>query len=100
MELSNLLALSNESQNARKAAAIQLKNYLTSKDDNVKAQYQQRWLAFDTNNKTLIRNNVCHLKASKIFCSRYQLLEYPFIIVRSCIHFRRGFENTVLLVRK
>ena len=56
--LSNVLVDTNESQNCRRAAAIQLKNYLTSKDDNVKAQYQQRWLAFDANNKAGIKSNV------------------------------------------
>ena len=29
------------------AAALQLKNQLTSKDDNVKLAYQQRWLALE-----------------------------------------------------
>ena len=58
VELSNLLSNAAQSENARKAAAIQLKNYLTSKDESVKIQYQQRWLTFDANNKQGIKNNV------------------------------------------
>ena len=58
VELSNLLSNAAQSENARKAAAIQLKNYLTSKDEGVKVQYQQRWLTFDGNNKLGIKNNV------------------------------------------
>jgi len=56
--LSNRLADSNEGQLVRTAAAIQLKNYLSSKDDTVKAQYHQRWLAFDINRKLAIKQNI------------------------------------------
>eukprot|EP00116_Pleurobrachia_bachei_P014252 sb/3474514/ len=55
--LSNRLADGKESQNARKAAAIQLKNHLTSKDDVVLAQYHQRWMSFDNNNRAAIKHN-------------------------------------------
>lgn len=58
VELSNLLSNAGQSENVRKAAAIQLKNYLTSKDETVKVQYQQRWLTFDGNNKLGIKTNV------------------------------------------
>ena len=58
VELSNLLSNTSQSENVRKAAAIQLKNYLTSKDESVKLQYQQRWLTFDGNNKLGIKTNV------------------------------------------
>lgn len=55
--LSNRLADVNESENTRKAAAIQLKNYLYSKDENVRVQYQNRWLNFDNNTKIGIKQN-------------------------------------------
>lgn len=58
VELSNLLSNAGQSENVRKAAAIQLKNYLTSKDETVKVQYQQRWLTFDGNNKLGIKTNI------------------------------------------
>ena len=41
------LATTTRSQVCRMAAALQLKNQLTSKDDNVKLAYQQRWLALE-----------------------------------------------------
>ncbi|EDO44158.1 predicted protein [Nematostella vectensis] len=45
--LVNELADGSKSQVARMAAGLQLKNQLTSKDDIVRAQYQQRWLGLD-----------------------------------------------------
>ncbi|KAG8566167.1 hypothetical protein GDO81_013127 [Engystomops pustulosus] len=49
LELSKVLANPGNSQVARVASGLQIKNSLTSKDPDVKAQYQQRWLAIDTN---------------------------------------------------
>ncbi|MEQ2206114.1 Importin subunit beta-1, partial [Xenoophorus captivus] len=43
---------------ARVAAGLQVKNSLTSKDPDVKSQYQQRWLAIDTNARREIKNYV------------------------------------------
>ena len=44
---------------ARMAAGLQLKNYLTAKDPDIKLQHQQRWVALDAamrvEIKTLVR---------------------------------------------
>ena len=47
MALAAELATTARSQVCRMAAALQLKNQLTSKDDNIKLVYQHRWLALD-----------------------------------------------------
>lgn len=44
-----MLANPANSQVARVASGLQIKNSLTSKDPDLKAQYQQRWLAIDSN---------------------------------------------------
>jgi importin subunit beta-1 len=40
------------------AAGLQLKNTLTAKDAAVKAQYQQRWLAFPEETRAYVKKNV------------------------------------------
>ena len=49
VELSRVLANPGNSQVARVAAGLQINNSLTSKDPDIKAQYQQRWLPIDAN---------------------------------------------------
>lgn len=56
--LSDVLHHGGNSPVARMAAGLQLKNTLTSKDTNVKAQYQQRWLAFPEDVRLYIKKNV------------------------------------------
>lgn len=56
--LSDVLHHGGNSPVARMAAGLQLKNTLTSKDTNVKAQYQQRWLAFPEDVRQYIKKNV------------------------------------------
>uniref|UniRef100_A0A3Q2XA99 Karyopherin (importin) beta 1 n=1 Tax=Hippocampus comes TaxID=109280 RepID=A0A3Q2XA99_HIPCM len=58
VELSKVLANPGNTQVARVAAGLQVKNSLTSKDPDVKAQYQQRWLAVDANARCQIKNYV------------------------------------------
>uniref|UniRef100_A0AAR2KHK3 Importin N-terminal domain-containing protein n=1 Tax=Pygocentrus nattereri TaxID=42514 RepID=A0AAR2KHK3_PYGNA len=58
VELSKVLANPANTQVARVAAGLQVKNSLTSKDPDVKAQYQQRWLAIDGNARREIKNYV------------------------------------------
>ncbi|NXW55096.1 IMB1 protein, partial [Eurystomus gularis] len=58
VELSRVLANPGNSQVARVAAGLQIKNSLTSKDPNIKAQYQQRWLAIDANARREVKNYV------------------------------------------
>ncbi|XP_064172369.1 importin subunit beta-1 [Anguilla rostrata] len=58
VELSKVLANPGNSQVARVAAGLQVKNSLTSKDPDVKTQYQQRWLAIDSNARREIKNYV------------------------------------------
>uniref|UniRef100_A0A3Q2PY78 Karyopherin (importin) beta 1 n=1 Tax=Fundulus heteroclitus TaxID=8078 RepID=A0A3Q2PY78_FUNHE len=58
VELSKVLANPGNTQVARVAAGLQVKNSLTSKDPDVKTQYQQRWLAIDVNARREIKNYV------------------------------------------
>ncbi|XP_029583365.1 importin subunit beta-1 isoform X1 [Salmo trutta] len=58
VELSKVLANPGNTQVARVAAGLQVKNSLTSKDPNVKTRYQQRWLAIDANARREIKNFV------------------------------------------
>lgn len=56
--LSDILVNTSNSSVARTAAGLQLKNQLTSKDDAIGKQYQQRWLSFPTDTREFIKNNV------------------------------------------
>lgn len=58
VELSKVLANPGNTQVARVAAGLQVKNSLTSKDPDVKTQYQQRWLAIDVSSRCEIKNYV------------------------------------------
>lgn len=53
-----VLANPGNTQVARVAAGLQVKNSLTSKDPDVKTRYQQRWLAIDANARCEIKNYV------------------------------------------
>lgn len=64
--LSDVLHHGGNSPVARMAAGLQLKNTLTSKDTNVKAQYQQRWLAFPEDVRLYIKKNVSKKNLSTI----------------------------------
>lgn len=56
--LSDILRHGGNSSVARMAAGLQLKNQLTSKDPNIKALYQQRWLAYPEDVRNYIKKNV------------------------------------------
>lgn len=56
--LSDILRHGGNSPVARMAAGLQLKNQLTSKDPNIKATYQARWLGFLEEIRTYIKQNV------------------------------------------
>lgn len=58
--LSDVLVAGGNSQVARMAAGLQLKNHLTSKDPTLKQQYQQRWLALPEDIRLYIKKNVCY----------------------------------------
>ncbi|XP_020342007.1 importin subunit beta-1-like isoform X3 [Oncorhynchus kisutch] len=58
VELSKVLANPGNTQVARVAAGLQVKNSLTSKDLDVKTRYQQRWLAIDADARREIKNFV------------------------------------------
>ncbi len=53
-----MLANPGNTQVARVAAGLQVKNSLTSKDPDVKTQHQQRWLAIDASARREIKNYV------------------------------------------
>lgn len=56
--LSDILCHGGHSAVARRQAGLQLKNRLTSNDDAVRANYQQRWLAMPEDIRTYIKANV------------------------------------------
>lgn len=64
--LSDVLVNTTFSPVARTAAGLQLKNHLTSKDQNITTQYQQRWLLFPDATREYIKTNVS-LKNPLIF---------------------------------
>lgn len=56
--LSDILVSISNSPVARMAAGLQLKNHLTSKDETVNQQYQQRWHQFPEDTREYIKKNV------------------------------------------
>ncbi|XP_017097324.1 importin subunit beta [Drosophila bipectinata] len=56
--LSEILVNTTNSAVARMAAGLQLKNHLTSKDEKVSQQYQERWHQFPSEIRELIKNNI------------------------------------------
>ncbi|KAH8041075.1 hypothetical protein HPB51_013735 [Rhipicephalus microplus] len=56
--LSEVLQGANNSPVARMAAGLQIKNSLTSKDNELRTQYQQRWLSFPQEARMYIKNNI------------------------------------------
>ena len=60
--LSDILRHGGNSPVARMAAGLQLKNQLTSKDQNIRTTYQHRWLAFPEEIRNYIKNNVSFVK--------------------------------------
>eukprot|EP00099_Drosophila_melanogaster_P005270 NP_001246108.1 female sterile (2) ketel, isoform D [Drosophila melanogaster] len=56
--LSEILVNTANSAVARMAAGLQLKNHLTSKDEKVSQQYQDRWHQFPSEIRELIKNNI------------------------------------------
>lgn len=89
VELSKVLANPGNTQVARVAAGLQVKNSLTSKDPDVKTQYQQRWLAIDTNARREIKNYVSILQTERFVLS--------FVSHRLCHHFHvcsSGFTDS------
>ena len=56
--LSEILAHGANSPVVRMAAGLQLKNCLTSKDTDVKLEYQQRWLSFPPDLRAYVKKNI------------------------------------------
>ncbi|XP_037710903.1 importin subunit beta [Drosophila subpulchrella] len=56
--LSEILVNTTNSAVARMAAGLQLKNHLTSKDEKISQQYQERWHQFPSEIRELIKNNI------------------------------------------
>lgn len=69
--LSAVLVTGGASPIARMAAGLQLKNQLTSKDTEMKFQYQQRWLAIPVTTREYIKKNV---RGSIIFLVSFHVL--------------------------
>lgn len=56
--LSDILVTVSNSPVARMAAGLQLKNHLTSKDETINLQYQQRWHQFPDDTKEYVKKNI------------------------------------------
>ena len=69
--LSEVLKVGSNSVVARMQAGLQLKNQLTSKDPNIKLQFQQRWLQIPEDIRTVVKINV-----SIVFLVSYCLVSY------------------------
>ena len=63
--LSDILANVGNSSVARRQAGLQLKNRLTSNDDSVKANYQERWLKIQEDMRNYIKNNILNAIGSE-----------------------------------
>ena len=63
--LSDILANVGNSAVARRQAGLQLKNRLTSNDDTVKANYQERWLKIGEDMRNYIKNNILNAIGSE-----------------------------------
>lgn len=81
--LSDVLVQGGNSQVARMAAGLQLKNHLTSKDLTLKQEYQQRWIALPEDVRFYIKKNVSYLYYS-CMCIRIPLSDISYYN----IHFR------------
>lgn len=68
--LSDVLVDINNSTVARMAAGLQLKNQLTSKDLQVKIQYQQRWLSFPEEIRDYVKKNVSFWRPFTLLVNR------------------------------
>lgn len=73
--LATVLADVSKSEVSRMAAGLQLKNYLTSKDAEIRLQYQGRWLKIDQGRRKHIKDLVGFLyvcgEALNICVGRY-----------------------------
>lgn len=67
--LSAVLVTVGASPVARMAAGLQLKNQLTSKDPDMKFQYQQRWLTIPAETREYIKKNVRRITRLSYFLS-------------------------------
>uniref|UniRef100_A0A4W3JH20 Karyopherin (importin) beta 1 n=1 Tax=Callorhinchus milii TaxID=7868 RepID=A0A4W3JH20_CALMI len=80
-------------QVARVASGLQIKNSLTSKDLDVKTQYQQRWLAIDSNARQEIKNFVLQTLGTETYrpssasqcvagiaCAEIPVMQWPELI--------------------
>lgn len=56
--LSDVLSHAGNSPVSRMAAGLQLKNQLTSKDENVKLKFQAKWLQLPEDIRTYVKKNV------------------------------------------
>lgn len=63
--LSDVLVQGGNSQVARMAAGLQLKNHLTSKDLILKQEYQKRWIALPEDVRFYIKKNVRNVAADR-----------------------------------
>jgi hypothetical protein len=83
--LSDVLSHAGNSPVARMAAGLQLKNHLTSKDPNLKQQYQAKWLQFAEDLREYIKKNVSFI----LDCWKSLINRNFFFAYRSLAHLVR-----------
>lgn len=67
LELSKELVDQSKSGIVRMAAGLQLKNYLTSKDDTLKTDFQQRWLSAGDQIRLQVKSNILQTLGTEQF---------------------------------
>ena len=67
LELSKELVDQSKSGIVRMAAGLQLKNYLTSKDDTLRIDFQQRWLSAGDQIRLQVKSNILQTLGTEQF---------------------------------
>ncbi|KAI6652963.1 Karyopherin (importin) beta 1 [Oopsacas minuta] len=67
LELSKELVDQTKSGIVRMAAGLQLKNYLTSKDESLRFEFRQRWLAAEEHVRVQVKSNILQTLGTEQF---------------------------------
>lgn len=79
--MSEILKHGGNSPVTRMQSGIQLKNALYSKDSNIKAEYQQRWLTFPDDVRNVVKANVSILCVQVFDYFQFLEINYLFVLI-------------------
>lgn len=79
--MSEILKHGGNSPVTRMQSGIQLKNALYSKDSNIKAEYQQRWLTFPDDVRNVVKANVSILCVQVFDYFPFLEINYLFVLI-------------------